>query len=508
MEEFDTFAAPAAGRAVPLRKRRARRSFGIIGGLGALGGADIFFKLVKSTPAYSGRERFALVFEQRPFEEGGVIGEENANPNARKLYVFDMIKGFEKRNIEAVILPCFISHTFIDELKSEIKLPIINIMEALHSYVQRRHPEARRLGVLTSSYVRKKKLFEKYFDAQTYELIHPRPEVQENCVMQAIYGPRGIKAGNLQGESIELLYKACRDVIEQGAEVIVPGFTEIPIVVDALRERSMPIIDANQVYVQYAIAYEGDAQAKAYKVGIIGGVGPAATVDFMNKIIRNTQAKRDQEHIRMMVEHNPQIPDRTENLIAEGPDPTVALYSACKKLEANDADLIAIPCNTAHAFVERIQPYLSIPIVNMLFETVEYINNHYRDRKTIGLLATSGTVRSHVYHDVVETTGFRLVVPDEDYQQKVMNSIYGEKGVKAGYTEGECKADLLQALEHLVQKGAGVIILGCTELPLLLSQTDGFPVAGKSVVVLDPTEILARKCVSLSRRNAWSPSGP
>jgi aspartate racemase len=117
-------------------------------------------------------------------------------------------------------------------------------------------------------------------------------------------------------------------------------------------------------------------------------------------------------------------------------------------------------------------------------------------------------VRSHVYHDVVERTGFRLVVPDEDYQQKVMNSIYGEKGVKAGYTEGKCKADLLQALEHLVQKGAGVIILGCTELPLLLSQTDGFPVAGKSVVVLDPTEILARKCVSLSRRNAWSPSGP
>jgi aspartate racemase len=278
--------------------RTGKSCFGIIGGLGALGGADIFFKLVKSTPAYSGKEQFDLVFEQHPFEEGDAPGAANASPNARKLYVFDTIKGFEKRKVDAVILPCFIRHTFIDELKAEIKLPIVNIMEALRAHLQRRYAKARRLGVLTSSYVRKKRLFETYFDLQCHEMVYPRSEVQRNCLMEAIYGPHGIKAGQLQGESLDLLEKACRDLIDQGAEVIVPGFTEIPIVVDTLRERGIPIVDSNQVYAQYAVAYEGEAPAKAFKVGVVGGVGPGATVDFMNKIIRNTRAKRDQEHDR------------------------------------------------------------------------------------------------------------------------------------------------------------------------------------------------------------------
>lgn len=422
-----------------------KQSFGIIGGLGALGGADIFFKLVKASPTHSGKEHFDLVFEQHPFEEGNAAGAENANTNARKLYVFDMIKRFEPRNVDAVILPCFISHTFLDELKPEIRIPVVNIMEALRAHVERKHPLARRLGVLTSSYVRKKALFERHFEQPTYELIYPRPGVQQDCLMEAIYGLEGIKAGHLRGRSIDLLDQACQDLAGQGAEVIIPGFTEIPIVLDALGERGVPIIDSNQAYVQHALGYEGGAFAKAFKVGILGGVGPAATVDFIGKIVRNTPAGRDQEHIKLVVEHNPQIPDRTENLIGEGTDPTVAMYSSCKKLEASDADIIAIPCNTAHAFVERIQPYLSIPIVNMLFETIQYIRRRYPERINVGLLATSGTVRSRVYHEVAKTVGINLIVPDDDHQRKVMGSIYGEKGVKAGYTEGECKDDLLSA---------------------------------------------------------------
>ena len=134
----------------------------------------------------------------------------------------------------------------------------------------------------------------------------------------------------------------------------------------------------------------------------------------------------------------------------------------------------------------------------MLFETVAYIRKHHPERKEIGLLATSGTIRSRVYHDIVEKAGLNLLVPDAMNQARVMNAIYGEKGVKAGFTDGECRTDLLQALEYLFNQGAEVAILGCTELPLLLAQTDDFKVAGTSIVLLDPTEILARKCVSLS----------
>ncbi|MFA5073335.1 MAG: amino acid racemase [Nitrospirota bacterium] len=482
-----------------MNRKTGKQCYGIIGGLGALGCADIFSKLVKATHAYSDSDQFDIIFEQHPFEAIGITGGENANQTSRKMYVFNMIKVFEERKVDAIILPCFISHTFIDELKAETRLPIVDIVEAQKVHIQKKYPAAHRLGILTSNYSKKKALFEKYFTSP-YELIYPRQQVQNECLMEAIYGPLGLRSGHLRGRSIELLYKSCCDLMDQGAEIIMPGLTEISIVVKSLRARGVPIIDANQVYAEYAIESEKNLPAKTFKIGIIGGVGPAATTDFMNKIIHHTHAKKDQEHIKMIVEHNPQIPDRTANLIGAGIDPTIALYSACKRLEADDADIITIPCNTAHAFVERIQPYLSIPIVNMLFETVEYIRQNFSDRKIIGLLATTGTVKSRVYHDMVAKTNFDLIIPDDDFQKKVMNAIYGEKGVKAGFTEGECKDDLNQALEHLVKRGAEVIILGCTELPLLQSENNDFHIGDRSVAILDPTAILARKCVALSAR--------
>jgi aspartate racemase len=132
-----------------------------------------------------------------------------------------------------------------------------------------------------------------------------------------------------------------------------------------------------------------------------------------------------------------------------------------------------------------------------LFETVEYIKHAFPEPKVIGLLATNGTIKSGVYHDVVAKAGFPLLVPDPENQALVMEAIYGKQGVKAGFTSGQCVDDLLRALSSLTQRGAEVIILGCTELPLLIAQNVALPVAGKVVTVLDPTEILARKCVSL-----------
>ena len=155
----------------------------------------------------------------------------------------------------------------------------------------------------------------------------------------------------------------------------------------------------------------------------------------------------------------------TENLIGEGADPTVSLYAACKKLESQSAHLIAIPCNTAHAFVERIQRHLGIPIVNMIFETVQFVKAHCSGRGDIGLLATTGTVKCRVYHDILDAAGFKIITPDDAHQAKVMEAIYGDNGVKAGFTEGPCREYLMAALAHLVDRGAGVVILGCTELP-------------------------------------------
>lgn len=124
------------------------------------------------------------------------------------------------------------------------------------------------------------------------------------------------------------------------------------------------------------------------------------------------------------------------------------------------------------------------------------------------MLATAGTVASKVYHDAITASGLEPIVPDEHNQSLVMDAIYGEQGVKAGHVDGECKRQLRTAMEHLAARGADVLILGCTELPLLQAENPALLLAGRQVAVLDPTELLARRCVQLSRHADQPDDGP
>lgn len=474
-------------------RQRNMHKFGIVGGLGPLASADVFFKLVKSTPAASDAEHFDMVFEQHPF---GSSSAGTAATTQRKLYIFDLISRFEKQGVTTVVLPCFLSHTFIDELKANSPLQIVDMVEAVRSHVRRKFPSVRRIGVLASDYTRRRGLFEKYFSAPEFEVVYPSVRDNLDLVTEAIYGPEGVKSGNLNGRPVELLREACEDLIAQGVNLIVPGLTEIALVAEEIGPLQVPLIDSNLAYAQYVVSGQYSSPETLFKVGVVGGVGPAATVDFIHKIVRNTPATRDQDHIKLLVEQNPQIPDRTENLIGDGPDPTISLYATCKKLEAGDADIIAIPCNTAHAFVERIQPYLSIPIVNMLTVTARYLRETFPSLRSVGVLATSGTVESGVYEKALTSQGLQQVVPGPALQARVMEAIYGSTGVKAGFTTGECQTDIAAAIDGLIAQGVEVVILGCTELPLLLPQTDFVGSNGKSVRLVDPTDVLARQCVA------------
>ncbi|MDW3684511.1 amino acid racemase [Cupriavidus sp. CV2] len=478
---------------------KGRRSFGVIGGLGALASADVFFKLIKSTPARNDSEHFDIVLEQHPFRNANLT---TAATTERKLYIFDMIRAFERRGIDAVVLPCFLSHTFIDELAANSPLPIIDMMEALHNHVRRKFPTLRRVGVLGSDYTRGKHLFERYFASPEFEVLHPRIEGGVDRVTRAVYDADGIKSGNLRGRPIELLRDACRDLIGQGAQLILPGMTEISLVLDEIGPLPVPVVDSNLAYAQYVVSGQYAAPGKQFKVGVVGGVGPAATADFIQKIVRHTPAARDQDHIKLLVEQNPQIPDRTENLVGEGPDPTISLYATCKKLEAGDADIIAIPCNTAHAFVERVQPYLNIPIVNMLTVTAEFLRKTFPGLHKVGVLATSGTVASGVYQKALEAQGFEQVVPGPGLQARVMRAIYGPHGVKAGFTTGECVDDLVAAVEEMAARDVGIAVLACTELPLLLPQAEMRCANGRVITLIDPTDVLARHCVACAMGDA------
>lgn len=482
-----------------------RMKFGIVGGLGAIGGADLLLKIIKSTPADGDHEQLDISFEQSPFDDSAAIADEHYNPGHRKFHVYNTLLDMEQRGCKAALVPCFVSHSFLDEIAPEVSLTILSILEAIRDNLRRDHPSVRRVGVLTSSYVRKTGVFDRAL-GQMYDVIYPDQDVQSAAVMPAVYGPEGIKAGRLSGRSVDMVAMACENLIQRGAELVILGSTELPILMDALKQRlDIPILDANQAYADFAVAYRDAPATRPFKLGVVGGVGPAATVDFMDKVVKGTTAARDQDHIKMVVEQNPQIPDRTANLISDGDDPTIALYSTCKRLVAEGADAIAIPCNTAHAYVARIQKHLGVPIVNMLTETVAHIRETHPEVRNVGLLATNGTVQSGVYQEFIDEAGLTLIVPDAPSQELLMTAIYGELGVKAGITDGQCRDDLRAAIGHLGDKGAEVVILGCTELPLIAPEAgtrDGLP------VLLDPTGILARKCVSLAQEHSEAAADP
>ncbi len=477
------------------RNKPATRTFGVIGGLGSLAGGDLFLKLLKCEPLLADQGRYHLLFEQRPFSDLSLPLASNASMTSRKLYVFQVCQGFADSGADAVLIPCFASHTFIDELKAELDIPIIDMLAALRQHIVRTAAPGARLGILTSDYVRASGLFERHF--ADFERVYPTANNQA-ALMQAVYGPAGIKAGHLDGVAVELLHQACLDLASQGATLLVPGLTELSLLAPDLQRRGVACIDANQVYADYACASEPAGVDACFKLGIVGGVGPAATVDFMGKVVRNTPARCDQDHIRMVVEQNPQIPDRTANLLYQQTDPTLALYATCKRLACEGADAIAIPCNTAHAYVERLQAHVPVPIVNMLSETIAFIKRTYGAGRQVGLLATSGTLQSQVYHHAAAQAGLNLLVPDEAAQALVMRAIYGEQGVKAGQTQGQCLDDLLGAAANLVAQGASVLILGCTELPLILPPAEDFPVGAARVALVDPTTVLAQRCVQLA----------
>ncbi|CAE6841163.1 cysteate racemase [Paraburkholderia haematera] len=469
------------------------RSLGVVTGASPLAGVDVLSRMTTAWRRPGAAKPFDFVLEPQSWSEPFSPGEASAQ---FKIHVFDTIRAFEKRGVDAIVLPCFLSHTFIDELSANVTLPIANIMAALLAHVRQAFPSVRRIGVLTSDTIRANGLFERHFDNARFDVLHPRNEEGVDRVTSAVYGDEGIKSGHLSGRPVDLLRAACADLIAQGAEIILPGLAEIPLVARSLGTLEVPFVDTNLVYARYVAAAQYAQPERRFKVGVLGGVGPAATVDFMAKLVRNTPAARDQDHIKVMVEQNPQIPDRTEALLGNGDDPTLALYAACKTLEEGGADLIAIPCNTAHAFVARIQPSLTIPIVNMLTCTADYLRETFPDLREVGVLATSGTLASRVYEKALEACGFVQIAPAQAAQARLMNAIYGPGGAKAGYLSGECYDDVAAAVDDLVEQGAQVIVLGCTELPLLLRASTLARPGGSIVRLVDPTEVLAKRCVA------------
>mgnify|MGYP005865331931 CR=1 FL=1 len=196
-------------------------------------------------------------------------------------------------------------------------------------------------------------------------------------------------------------------------------------------------------------------------IGILGGMGPLATADLFQKITLLTEAETDRDHIRVYIDSNANIPDRTAAILSNGPDPVPEMASALRNLEACGADCVIMPCNTAHNFYDAVASSVSIPVLHMIAVTRDALKA--RGIKCAGLLATDGTVQTGIYQRTFEGSGVTLLTPDNaDDQAAVMDIIYN--GVKAGDLTHDATA-FRAACEHLLARGAEVLILGCTELP-------------------------------------------
>jgi aspartate racemase len=219
-------------------------------------------------------------------------------------------------------------------------------------------------------------------------------------------------------------------------------------------------------------------------IGILGGMGPLATSELFNKIIRNTRAEKDQEHMHIIIDNNTNIPDRTLNIAGKGESPLPEILKSVKILELAGADFLVMPCNTAHYYMDHIIQNSNIPIMNMLEETTNYVIKNYKGTP-LGLLATDGTIKAGIYDFYLDKIGLEYVKP-QSTQNQLMRFIY-EVVKKGDYEKG---ASLFyEVMKELEEKGARAFILGCTELSVAL---DMYGLKGDFI---DPMLILARSAI-------------
>jgi aspartate racemase len=230
-------------------------------------------------------------------------------------------------------------------------------------------------------------------------------------------------------------------------------------------------------------------KVKEKTIGILGGMGPEATLDCFAKIIKSTPAKTDQEHLRVIVDSNPKVPDRNAAIIAEGESPVPILVAGCRALQQAGADFIIMPCVSAHFFLDEIQQQIALPILSIFDVVSQAIISDHPQIKTVGLMGTTGTINGGLFQKRLAADGIKTIVADESHQSKVMEAIYDIKNSLPARSRAQITSDLVAAAERLISNGARGIVAGCTEIPLALKQRH------LSVPYFDALTILARAAI-------------
>ena len=238
-------------------------------------------------------------------------------------------------------------------------------------------------------------------------------------------------------------------------------------------------------------------------IGIVGGLGPQAGVDLASKIIDQTLSSADQDHISVILISMPSIViDRTQFLLGNvDENPGIAIAEIVETLERCGADVVGIPCNTAHSspIFDMIKQDIairnsSVKLLNMVVETVNFVRQQYPNIKRVGVLSTTGAIKAQIYPSALASKGIQTILPSKDVQEKVLHPAIVDKeyGIKScsNPVSARAKSDLYETAYNLVVDGAEMILSGCTEIPLAL--TDAHI---NDVPIIDPGLILARALI-------------
>lgn len=219
-------------------------------------------------------------------------------------------------------------------------------------------------------------------------------------------------------------------------------------------------------------------------VGVLGGMGPKATMYFGNMIIDNTKANSDQDHINMIISNHASIPDRTDYILGKSKEnPIPYLIEDAKKLASIGCDFLVIPCNTSHFMYDEIQKNVNIPIINMPLEVAKIINNNSKIHK-VGIMATNGTLYAKVYERYLQK---EIYYPEEELNNLVMNLIYNK--VKKG--EKVSKKEFYNILNKFFDNQCDIVIMGCTELSVIVKDNDLYD----DNRIIDSMLVLANKTI-------------
>jgi aspartate racemase len=223
--------------------------------------------------------------------------------------------------------------------------------------------------------------------------------------------------------------------------------------------------------------------------GVLGGMGPLATVDFMSRVIALNPINNEEDHVHLFVDQNPHIPNRQIKSISQEKAISSSLIDSAKKLEVAGANFIIMPCNTAHIFAKDIIKAISVPFLHIVEETVDEISKIYPNYNKVGLMATSACLTSEIYQSGLIKSDKVPVCPSLMFQEQCMKTIFA---IKDGEEIEPMKYQMIEVAEHLINNGAEIIIAGCTEIPLIIKSID------IEVPLISSTEVLAMRTIEFA----------